>query len=108
MVGSLAHFLSTQIEDETATNEAGILFKRAMQLEPRNVQIALWYAKLLKHTSKISEAELMYKVAVKNSITSKNRAFWEPTAICNYATFVYRCRQQVDITHGLFSDGIKR
>lgn len=87
------------------SEEAIELFKKALLVQPRNVLAAMWYAKLLKKLKRFGEAELMYKVAVDNS---SGQYRLEPTAICNYATFIYKQRRNPVKAQQLFQDGLAR
>jgi Tfp pilus assembly protein PilF len=87
------------------SEEAIQLFKRALLIDPSNVMTTLWYAKLLKKLNKFGQAELMYKVALEKS---KGMLRLEPTAICNYATFIFKQRKDPEKAQALFTDGLER
>ncbi len=51
------------------------------------------------------QAEVMYRVALANS---QGDPKLEPMAACNYATFLYRQRQQPDRAYQHFSEGCQK
>jgi tetratricopeptide (TPR) repeat protein len=125
-IAKLGHFLSEE-GDEKSLNESLLLFSKAMKLSPNNGQYALWYARVLKKTGKLSQAEIMYQVACKNSKNSKEKVEktdkdgdngggggggddknyqLEPSALCNYATFIYRQRKNVNKAKVMFVDAL--
>lgn len=81
------------------------MFQRALSLDPSNVTTIMWYAKLLKKLNRLGQAELMYKVAVERS-AGQERV--EPTAICNYATFIFKQRKDPVKAQALFAEGLER
>lgn len=87
------------------SEEAIELFKKSLALQPRNALTTMWYAKLLKKLKRFNEAELLYKVALDNS---KGQLKLEPTAICNYATFIYKQRKNPVKAQEMFVDGLAR
>jgi tetratricopeptide (TPR) repeat protein len=106
-LASLAHFLAEEGGDK---QEAFELFARALKIDPSNVRHALWYAKLLKRNGKVAQADLMYRVAVqRSSVAVKNSTFSKlhPSACCNYATFLYRQRKNIDTARQLFQDSLQ-
>jgi hypothetical protein len=79
-----------------------------MRLDPRHsAQTALWYAKLLKQLGLLGPAELLYRVALDK--TAQSGSFHlEATALCNYATFLYKYRHNHDKALSLYTTAIKK
>ena len=103
-LATLGHFISEEGDSDSFV-EALDLFARAMRADPSNAAHALKYARLLKKTGNIGKADLMYQVARTNS---RGNAKLEPSALCNYATFVYRQRKNAVQAQELFLDGLQR
>jgi tetratricopeptide (TPR) repeat protein len=86
----------------------------ALKVNPSNALHTLWYAKLLRKKGKIPQAEVMYQVAIKNSsktsvseYTISNNSV-EASAICNYATFIYKQKKNPQKALNLFENGLKK
>ena len=121
ILGSAAHFLASEGGDR---EEALALYSRALKADPSNALHALWYAKLLRKVGNIAQAEVMYKVAIQKASekaaqqaagTNPNlpskpspATTIEASAICNYATFVYKQRKDPDRALNLFEAGMRR
>jgi tetratricopeptide (TPR) repeat protein len=123
ILGSAAHFLASEGGDH---QEALALYSRSLKADPSNALHALWYAKLLRKVGNLAQAEVMYKVAIQKSAeqaaqlnnsdgaskiqTSKlsSSSAVEASAICNYATFVYKQRKDNERALNLFEAGIRR
>ena len=103
-LATLAHFLSEE-GDKKSLDEAMELFSKAMKCDPNNALHALWYARLLKKCSKTGQADLMYQVALSKS---KGNLKLEPSAICNYATFIYRKRKNIVLAKEYFVKGLEQ
>ena len=99
------HFLFDEGGQQN-TLEATDLLARALKAAPSNPVYALWYAKLLRKCGKSSQADIMYQVAYKFSSGTGKKI--EATAICNYATFVYRNRKDPEKAQKLFIEGLGR
>jgi tetratricopeptide (TPR) repeat protein len=98
------------------------LFARALQLMPGDVLLCLRYAKLLKRESKWNEAELMYMSALARARGGAENSGISPSststtssankllasALCNYASFVYRRRKDLSQARELFEEGLQR
>lgn len=104
-LASCGHFLCEE-GGQKNIEEALALFARALRAAPNNVTHALWYAKLLRRCGRIAQADIMYQVAYKYSSGTDRKI--EPTAICNYATFVYRQRKSPEKAQQLFLEGLGR
>jgi Tfp pilus assembly protein PilF len=102
LLATYAHFLA-QLGDKESSEAAMDYFQRALKLSPGNGQYCLWYGKLLKRLGKVSQAELMYKVALERC---KGSETLEPTAICNYATFVFKQRHDPARAQAMFKAGL--
>jgi Tfp pilus assembly protein PilF len=102
LLATYAHFLA-QLGDKESSDAAMDYFQRALKLSPGNGQYCLWYGKLLKRLGKVSQAELMYKVALERC---KGSETLEPTAICNYATFVFKQRHDPARAQAMFKAGL--
>ena len=122
VLGSAAHFLASEGGNR---QEALILYSRALKADPSNALHALWYAKLLKKEGNLAQAEVMYLVAIQKSAElaiqqansganpalptkSSSHASVEASAICNYATFVYKQRKDTERALNLFEAGIRK
>lgn len=116
-LAKFAHFLSEHrgadflglIKSQSTSDEFSRfidqLFRNALKLQPGNVNQMLWYAKFLKRSGKLAPAELMYRSAME---CSKGDPRLEPTALCNYATFLFKNRKNVDKAEELFQFGLDR
>ena len=121
ILGSAAHFLASEGGDQV---EALALYSRALKADPSNALHALWYAKLLRKVGNIAQAEVMYKVAIQKASEKgaqhaaganpalptkpSSMSTIEASAICNYATFVYKQRKDPDRALNLFEAGLRR
>ena len=122
VLGSAAHFLASEGGNR---QEALILYSRALKADPSNALHALWYAKLLKKEGNLAQAEVMYLVAIQKSAEQaiqqansganpalptklSTHATVEASAICNYATFVYKQRKDTERALNLFEAGIRK
>jgi tetratricopeptide (TPR) repeat protein len=103
LLATYAHFLA-QLGDKESSAAAMEYFQKALKFSPGNGQYCMWYGKLLKKMGKVGQAELMYKVALEQS---KGNETLEPTAICNYATFVFKQRKDPVRAHALFIKGLE-
>jgi Tfp pilus assembly protein PilF len=118
--------------------EAERLFSLALKSNPNDALIALWYAKLLRKVGKIGQAELMYKVAYdickRFSSSNESRPILpnicnstenkgpmerskkigdkslriEAACLCNYATFIFRQRKDLQRAKELFVTGLRK
>ena len=86
--------------------EALNLLAKSLKAAPNNPVHALLYAKLLRKCGKMSQADIMYQVAYKYAFGSGRKI--EATAVCNYATFVYRQRKDADKAQRLFLEGLAK
>lgn len=102
LLATYAHFLA-QVGDGESNAAASEYFQRALKISPGSGQYAMWYGKLLKKTGKTGQAELMYKVALEQS---KGNEAMEATAMCNYATFVFKQRKDPERANVLFKAGL--
>jgi tetratricopeptide (TPR) repeat protein len=84
------------------------LFRSAMKYQPGNITHMMWYGKFLKKYNKLGPAELMYRSAMECAKTSFNRNKVEPTAICNYATFLLKKRKNYEKAEEMFVEGLAR
>eukprot|EP01042_Synura_sphagnicola_P000994 gene994-1121_t len=108
------HHPADVAENERCVKEAEELFIRALKADPSDTRALSWYAKLLRRTGRLAQAEVLYRVAVTKSaetnsaastkvqvtastktpegVTGRRRGSkdeeesysFEPTAICNY------------------------
>jgi tetratricopeptide (TPR) repeat protein len=81
------------------------LFRYALKYQPGNINHMMWYGKFLKKANKLGPAELLYKSAYESSKGDKK---FEPTAICNYATFILKKKKNYEKAEELFTDGLER
>ena len=102
VLGDVAHFLS---EEGFEVSLAIELFARCIRINPSNVLTTMRYAKLLKKVGKYNEAELLYKVSVVKSLDDKKM---EPTAHCNYATFLCKVRKNMNMSYENFKVGLEK
>ena len=122
VLGSAAHFLASEGGNR---QESLILYSRALKADPSNALHALWYAKLLKKEGNLAQAEVMYLVAIQKSAEQaiqqansganpalptklSTHSTVEASAICNYATFVYKQRKDTERALNLFEAGIRK
>mmetsp|Transcript_27375 Transcript_27375/g.38881 ORF Transcript_27375/g.38881 Transcript_27375/m.38881 type:complete len:185 (-) Transcript_27375:163-717(-) len=108
LLANYAHFLMTYHEETGskkghALHEAQNYFERALKAVPNNIQWILWYAKCLKRSHKVAQAELMYRVAVDKS---SGQSRMEPIAICNYGTFIFNHRKDTTKAMALLQNGL--
>ena len=103
VIGAAAHFLSTEGFVVEGLDPC-VLFAKSLKINPNNPLHAMWYAKALKSKKSYNEAEIMYQVALAKSKSSKKL---EPTAICNYATFLYKYRKNSDKSCQYFINGLE-
>lgn len=103
LLATYAHFLA-QVGDKESMAAAMEYFQKALKLSPGNAQFCMWYGKLLKRLGKMGQAELMYKVALEQT---KGNSSLEPTAICNYATFIFKQRKDPERAIALFRAGLQ-
>lgn len=103
LLATYAHFLA-QVGDKESMATAVEYFQKALKLSPGNGQYCMWYGKLLKRLGRTGQAELMYKVALEQT---KGNAGLEPTAICNYATFIFKQRKDPERAISLFKAGLE-
>eukprot|EP01041_Mallomonas_annulata_P010224 gene10224-21317_t len=105
-----------QEADEVCTTG---MFVRALKADPGNVTAVGWYAKLLRRTGRLGQAEVMYQAAVTKCsanpvpITSATKGagvtankHMEPTALCNYASFVCKHRKDPQRALGIFKEAL--
>ena len=102
VLGIVAHFLA---EEGGNSKKAADIFARAMKLDPNNSKHAMWYAKVLKKQGKSGQAELMYMVALQKSQGDKKI---EPTAICNYATYIFKHKKDKVKAQQMFIEGLEK
>lgn len=109
VLANTAHFLAQSASEAGLLKEGDEqidrLFRDAIRCSPGKPNFILWYAKFLKRKGKLGPAELMYKSAVTNA---KGNAAWEPTALCNYATFLFKQRKNVTEAQGIFEEALSR
>jgi len=105
VLGSCAHHLVEDNMSPENIRDATDMFKRALKNDPSNINNFLWYAKLLHKTGKLSEAELMFKVALtKTGGEGKMGA----AATCNYAMFLYKYRNKIESADTMFQEGLEK
>mmetsp|Transcript_4543 Transcript_4543/g.4684 ORF Transcript_4543/g.4684 Transcript_4543/m.4684 type:complete len:551 (+) Transcript_4543:139-1791(+) len=111
VLASAAHFIS---REDSGQEEALLLYARALKVNPSNALYTLWYAKLLRKKGKIPQAEVMYQVAIKHASKMKVSEYTisnnsvEASAICNYATFIYKQKKNPQKALNLFENGLKK
>ena len=103
LLATYAYFLG-QLNEVESSKKSIELFQKVLKLAPNNIQYILWYAKILKKSSKYNQSELMYKVAYERS---KSNSKYEPISICNYATFIFKQRKDVKRASALFKAGLE-
>ena len=99
------HFLCEEGGQQNMDDALGLL-ARALKAAPSNPVYALWYAKLLRRCGRTTQADIMYQVAYKHSLGSGKKI--EATAVCNFATFIYRQRKDPDRAQKLFIEGLAK
>ena len=102
VLGIVAHFLA---EEGGNSKKAAEIFARAMKLDPNNAKHAMYYAKVLKKQGKSGQAELMYMVALQKSQGDRKI---EPTAICNYATYIFKHKKDKVKAQQMFIEGLEK
>jgi len=102
VLGIVGHFLS---EEGGNSKKAAEIFAKAMKIDPNNAKHAMWYAKVLKKQQKYGQAELMYMVAMQKSQDDKKI---EPTAICNYATYIFKHKKDKVKAQQMFIDALEK
>mmetsp|Transcript_25444 Transcript_25444/g.37507 ORF Transcript_25444/g.37507 Transcript_25444/m.37507 type:complete len:1122 (+) Transcript_25444:90-3455(+) len=111
VLGTCAHLLAEEADESGSDvavknkQDAAEIFQRAMKADPSNVNNMLWYAKFLRKTGKIAQAEVMFKVAIQKS---NGEGKVGATAICNYAVFLYRQKHRPEEAAALFCHGIEK
>jgi len=93
-----AHLVS---EGHSSPSLAEVFFRRAIKADPRNPQILANYARCMQKQAKHNEAEALYEAALAIDKTCV-------AAVCNYANFLLRVRQDVSAARGLYEDGLQR
>ena len=104
VLGSCAHHLVEDNMSPENIRDATDMFKRALKNDPANINNFLWYAKLLHKTGKLSEAELMFKVAMTKT---RGEGKMGAAATCNYAMFLYKYRNKVESADIMFKEGLE-
>ena len=105
VLGSCAHHLVEDHMSPENIRDATDMFKRAFKNDPSNINNFLWYAKLLHKTGKLSEAELMFKVAMQKT---QGEGKMGAAATCNYAMFLYKYRNKIESADTLFKEGLEK
>lgn len=109
VLATVAHFLSQfshdlNIDAKESSARIDELFRRSLVRQPGDTTHTLWYAKFLKHQGRLGPAELMYKSAVHSSLKTAQ----EPTALCNYATFLCKQRRKNNEARKMFEEALQR
>ena len=102
VLGIVGHFLS---EEGGNSKKAAEILAKAMKIDPNNAKHAMWYAKVLKKQGKYCQPELMYIVAMQKSQDDKKI---EPTAICNYATYIFKHKKDKVKAQQMFIEGLEK
>lgn len=102
----MAHFLA---QEGSHQQEAIQLFQESLKKCPGHVLYMMWFAKALRQCKQFPQAELMYRVAIEKAEEPQSsfRALL-PTALCNYATFLYKYRKSEDIAQNIFQSALER
>jgi len=91
--------------------EADELFAKSLKANPNNFKAIAWYAKLLRRTGRMGQAEVMYQAAIAkcqgNGNNPRNQRM-EPLALCNYASFVCKHRKDPQRALGMFQAALQR
>eukprot|EP00981_Chlorochromonas_danica_P010206 scaffold3057_cov163-Ochromonas_danica.AAC.12 len=113
VVATTAHFLDQfALEDEAnaqkrsakVINNIDTLFREALRRRPGYPGFMLWYAHFLKRNNRLGPAELMYKSAT----VAARGTTWEPAALCNYATFLFKQRKKQAESQELFEKALEQ
>lgn len=113
VVATTAHFLDQfALEDEAdaqkrsakVINNIDTLFREALRRRPGYPGFMLWYAHFLKRNNRLGPAELMYKSAT----VAARGTTWEPSALCNYATFLFKQRKKQAESQELFEKALEQ
>jgi tetratricopeptide (TPR) repeat protein len=82
VLAAVAYFLS---EEGGSINESKQLFAAAIKLEPKNPLYLVRYAKVLRKSKQLGQAELMYKVALDCSLDNRRL---HPVSTIVYISFL--------------------
>lgn len=96
----------TSSHGKSGMKEAEELYGKALRADPNNATILGWYAKLLRKSGRLAQAEVMYKGAVSKSAGTGGKA--EALALCNYACFVCKHRKDQARAFVMFQDALVR